>query len=451
MTTMRRLFVLLSVIALPLSAQVLSTIEFDPPAPDSSMPVQLHLAGVNSDACVPSSPVVQVSGGAITVRVAPRKGACIQVPTPWGERADLGRLSPGDYDVRVTTTNDAVLGTAHLSVIDANQPFDVLPSIAEVSGGRQLQLTVNIGEPLCAPSAVACAEVESVTIGGKSAQFSVVDGTTINAIAPPNPAGPATVAMKLQGLAAMSFTAFRYFDGNAAPDPAAFDRVLFPVFFSGPGAFGSFWETHAAIENRANGFVGEWRTLTEDPSIPCTRPIPCLGPVHPGAAAYAVPSLFSRPQGLLYFPERRNAASLRYALHVLDTSRSAQDLGTQIAVVTPRQTTYDISLLDIPTDARYRRTLRIFDIDGVERSVTVFVLPMGQPAPGTAFSVALSTGCGQTPCDTPAFASVNLDPIVANFAGVTAVRVHVSSPMHDARLFAVATVTNNDTQHVTAY
>ncbi|HEV2719696.1 MAG TPA: hypothetical protein VG323_06730 [Thermoanaerobaculia bacterium] len=450
---MRPLLALLSLIALPLSAQVLSTIEIDPPAPDSSMPVQVHLAGVNTDACVPSNPTVRVDGGLVTIHVEPRKGACAQVPTPWGERIDLGRLVPGGYDVTVIAPaqfEGVTLGTAHFVVSDANQPFDVLPSVAPIGGG-QVQLKVSVGEPLCAPSAVACAEVEAVTIGGKAAQFSVTDAQTIVATAPPHAAGAAVVEVKVQDRTAMDFTAFRYFDPNAAPDPAAFDRVLFPVFFSGPGAFGSFWETRAAIENRADGFVGEWRTVTEDPSIPCLSPVPCRGPVHPGAAAYALTSLFSRPQGLLYFPERRNAASLRYALHIRDTSRSAQDLGTQIPVVTPRDTTFDISLLDIPTDARYRRTLRIFDIDGVERNVTVFVLPMGDPAPGKAFSVALSTGCADPVCDAPAFASVNLDPIVANFTGVTAVRVHVSSPAHDARLFAVVTVTNNDTQHVTAY
>jgi len=447
----RSLFALLAFIALPLSAQILSTIDFDPPQPDSSMPVQAHLAGVNPDACAPSNPVAHVNGSAITIVVESRRGPCLLVPTPWGERVDLGRLAPGEYDVSVMTAAHLILGTSHLSVSDADQPFDVLPSVAEATGGRALQLKVSIGEPLCAPSAVACAEVESVTIGGKAAQFNVADGRTIVAVAPAHAPGPAVVEVKLQGMAAMDFTAFRYFDGNAPPDPAAFDRVLFPVFFSGPGAFGSFWVTSAAIENRANGFVGEWRTVTEDPSIPCLSPLPCRGPVHPGAAAYAATAIFSRPQGLLYFPERRNAASLRYALHIRDTSRSAQDLGTQIPVVTPRQTTYDISLLDIPTDARYRRTLRIFDIDAVERSVTVTVLPMGELAAGETFTVALSTGCAEPLCDTPAFASVNLDPIVAKFSTASAVRVHVSSPMHDARLFAVATVTNNDTQHVTAY
>ncbi len=448
---MRSLFAFLALLALPLSAQVLSTIEFDPPAPDSSMPVQVHLAGLNGDACVPSNPVARVNGSSITIHVDTPHVPCIQIVTPWGERADIGRLAPGEYDVRMTTGNDVVLGATHLSVSDANQPFIVLPSVAEAGGGRQLQLTVNIGEPLCAPSAVACAEVESVTIGGKAAQFSVVDGTTITATAPPNPPGPAVIAVKLQGLAAMNFTAFRYFDGNAAPDPAAFDRVLFPVFFSGPGAFDSFWTTSAAIANRAIGFVGEWRTVTEDPSIPCASPLPCRGPVHPGAAAY-VASVFSRPQGLLYFPERRYGGLLRYALHVRDTSRSSQDLGTQIPVVTPRQLTYDIWLLDIPTDARYRRTLRIFDVDSVERTVSVLVLPMGElTAAGETFTVPLSTGCTDALCDRPAFASVNLDPIVAKFPSAPAVRVRVSSPMHDARLFAVATVTNNDTQHVTAY
>src|ERR1043165_8166828 len=122
---MRSLFAAaLLLAALPLSAQVLQTIEFDPPQPDSSMPVQVHLAGVNSDGCVPANANVTINGRAITIVVAPRPGACVLVATPWGARIDIGRLAPGDYGVTVIAPSQfeaVVLGRASFTVTDAQQ------------------------------------------------------------------------------------------------------------------------------------------------------------------------------------------------------------------------------------------------------------------------------------------------------------------------------------------
>ena len=425
--------------ALPLSAQVLQTIEFDPPQPDSSMPVQVHLAGVNSDGCVLTNANVTINGRAITIVVAPRPGACVLVATPWGERIDIGRLAPGDYGVTVIAPSQfeaVVLGRASFTVTDAQQPFEVYPSVASTAGGTPVRMEINGGALLCAPSAVACQNVESLTIGGKAATYQILDGRTLVATAPPHAAGPALIELKVELLPLMDFTAFRYFDPNAAPDPIAFDHVLFPVVFSGPGAFGSMWETDGAIENRAPGQVGEWHTET-------------FGPVPPRGTDYLTPA--TRDRGLLYFPERRLGSSLHYGLHVRDLSRSSQDLGTQIPVVFPRQTTFDLSLLDIPADARYRRMLRIYDVDGVERSVTVTVTSMGQLSTTETFTALLTTGCTSAVCSAPAYAAINLDPVVARVPSGGFVRVRVSSPLHDARLWAVVTATNNDTQHVTAY
>jgi hypothetical protein len=422
--------------ALPLSAQILQTIDVDPPQPDSSMPVQVHLAGVNSDGCVPANANVTTSGKSITIDVAPRPGACVLVATPWGERIDIGRLAPGDYSLTVTS-GKTTLGTASFTVTDAQQPFEVYPSVVSTSGGTPVRMEINGGALLCAPGAVACQNVESLTIGGKAATFQIVDGRTLVAIAPPHAAGPAPIELKVELLPLMEFTAFRYFDPNAAPDPVAFDHVLFPVVFSGPGAFGSMWETEGAIENRTPGQVGEWRTET-------------FGPVPPRGTDYLTPA--TRDRGLLYFPERRLGSSLRYGLHVRDLSRSSQDVGTQIPVVFPRQTTFDLSLLDVPADARYRRMLRIYDVDGVERSVTVTVVSMGPlSTPGETFTVLLTNGCTSSVCNAPAYAAINLDPVVARVVSGGFVRVRVSSPLHDARLWAVVTATNNETQHVTAY
>lgn len=439
---------LLLLAAFPLAAQVLKTIEVEPPLPDSSMSIQLHLAGLNNDACVPSVAGVRHNGKSIVVDIAPRTSPCLLVPTPWGERIDLGRLAPGNYDVTVLAPSQFeanVLGTAIFTVTDAQQPFEVYPSVAPIGGGTQVRIEINGGALLCAPSAAACQNVESLTFGGKPAQYQILNGNTILATAPPNGPGGAPIDLKVETLAPMEFTAFRYFDPAAAPDPIAFDRVLFPVYFSGPGAFGSFWQTDAAIENVARGVVGAWHTLTL--ATDCNVAAPCTGPLPGGATAYLATS--SRERGLLYFPERRHESFLRYGLHVRDASRSTLDVGTEIPVVTTRKTTYDLSLLDIPADARYRTTLRIYDVDGVERSVNVAVTLMGAPAPAQTFSVPLTTGCTSAACDAPAYATLNVDPITVTSS--VGMRIRISAPMHDARLWAVATVTNNETQHVTAY
>ena len=119
-------------------------------------------------------------------------------------------------------------------------------------------------------------------------------------------------------------------------------------------------------------------------------------------------------------------------------------------MITPRETSWDLSILDIPADDRFRRTLRLYDIDGAERNVTILVRPMGSAAAAEVTAADLTTGCTTAACDAPAYAVVDLDPLVKKL-GATRVRVQVVSRLHDARLWAMVTTTNNDTQHVTAY
>ncbi|RME53492.1 MAG: hypothetical protein D6790_17640 [Caldilineae bacterium] len=79
-------------------------IAVEPRMPTVDETIQLTVAFLKGDACIPAYESHRVQAHLITVETLQPNGPCAQVPTPWSVRVDLGRLLVGAYTVEVYTT-----------------------------------------------------------------------------------------------------------------------------------------------------------------------------------------------------------------------------------------------------------------------------------------------------------------------------------------------------------
>lgn len=422
-------------IALSLAALPLFAVVVDPVAPTSATPVTIIVHELAS--CPP--PEATRAGNTFTLLL--KTGACLSPPA--NVTVELGKLPAGDYEVVVAVP--ALRGNVRIDygaffVRDADASIVVMSpqTFGPTTGGTEVILL---------PAVVGCFSADLVQCPMPSVSFNGVPATvvrdkfvtgTLAVIAPPGQKGIADVVMTGQ-YGTRSGRVFRYYDPNEAPLPTMFERVLVPVWFSGPGAFGSNWMTEVTLLN-SNLF--DFEPYRRSPHV-----------VPHGQAATVLNFGAPRPGGLLFFPLRDLPAAPRFGSLVRDTSRQADDWGTEVRVV--RESDFragDLSLLNIPVDAHFRQSVRIYGADSVETYVLVSVFAIdGTFIGGRSVQLRSAHPCNRyEPCgsDDPAFAMFDLVSLVPDVAGRGRVRVSISSIPSD-RLWALATITNNATQHVT--
>ncbi len=136
-----------------------------------------------------------------------------------------------------------------------------------------------------------------------------------------------------------------------------FDKFLMPFAqFSGvPGAFGSVWKGEFTIYNAGTAPV-DIRSRFCGPNIfsgcsdgPFTVP-----------ALWAVQPPISGAPGVFVFVPTDAAPTVSLQFRTQDTSRESQTWGTTIPVVRAADFRSMVRLIDIPTDARFRVTLRVY-------------------------------------------------------------------------------------------
>jgi hypothetical protein len=157
----------------------------------------------------------------------------------------------------------------------------------------------------------------------------------------------------------------------------------------------------------------------------------------------------------LYVPDPLRDAA-KFSLRVRDTSINAASLGTEVPVVRYEDAYGDLTLMDIPTDARYRATLRIYGFTQAPMSVGVTVYPEDGDEPIEQYDVHLF-GIVNAVYDPfpPGPAYVALDPFTpAVRASGERVRIEITnfgqiiSPPPPP-IWAFVSLTNNETQQVT--
>ena len=219
-------------------------------------------------------------------------------------------------------------------------------------------------------------------------------------------------------------------------------RVLVPLGFRGvmPGAFGSRWVTE--LTGRVfNPF-----------KLEVTR-TPFSTPPHLVEGSFVFDDLPRGSTGgfFLYVTERD---FVDLGLRIRDVSREAENFGTEVPLVTAEDTTpmFGLGLLDIPVGPKYRQTLRIYNFEGRRPLVvTIRILPRGSNEELLVQTYHMDNGDSTRPVEEfpslPGYVQLNLDDLLPK--GYTG-RVDVSlGHFPGPRIWAMVSVTNNETQMVT--
>jgi len=226
----------------------------------------------------------------------------------------------------------------------------------------------------------------------------------------------------------------------AAPLFAQSERILLPIFTRPVfGAFGSEFHTDLRIRNDANHSV-----LLQGLDGGCTVLCPVPPPAFElGAGQEARPEDFvlDGTPGRFISVAAEDVPALSMNLRVHDVSRSALNFGTEMPIV--REDDFFINrivLLGVPTDPRFRNTLRIYTAFPTSLIVRV----------GDGPAVEVHVTGGGTDFE-PAYAAFTNFPVNAGTVRVT-VEVDPSIvtllPI-EVPMWAFMTVTNNETQAIT--
>ena len=226
------------------------------------------------------------------------------------------------------------------------------------------------------------------------------------------------------------------------PVPDTFERLLLPVFTEPVrGAFGSEFHTMLSLSAKDAGQEVPLYGL----ELVCNLSA-CIGwdffrdflTIHEFDDRPEV--YFSGTPGRFLYVPKTGVHSLTANLRVHDVSRAALNFGTEIPVVRARQFKDNkIVFTGVPTDPRFRNTLRIYSTMTRRVSVTV-----GNNPPAT---IQLDEA---TDIFDPAYAMFTDFPIAEQPVNVTILVEHPTVPPPlPIEVWAFITVTNNETQAIT--
>lgn len=450
---------------------------FDPPNPDALTHVVAHVTGSIS-AC---GPVVKATHAiqpgprnlvSITLELPP----CGITPPlqPVDIAEDLGLLPAGVYDVSVGQEGILIgLGSATLAVRDANPAYRVMPDVGSIAGGDAVQIVgPNITFPC--PGSGPLVEVCWPTIYIDDVIAERVQlpplSNSMTVRTPAHTAGPVDVRIVWpMGLYRLS-AAFDYYDPAKVPDAAFFTPALFPVVFGGDGAYGAKWQTEASLYNGSDSVLdtaplprlfNAVNFCVYDPSIPCDERL-----ASHRAMTTVIAAASSRPGGYLMYVPRHAASQLSFGTRVRDLSRQSQDLGTEIPVVRESDLRAGrFSLVNVPTDARYRLTVRAYRLDAPQASA----IPPGSGIPPmdpissirmriTPLFVVDPAAAPLVDTDIPlgfvsaGFFSSTINDLLAAYPqlrGAGPLRLEFDAATSRPSAWAMVSITNNETQHVT--
>ncbi|HEX2833806.1 MAG TPA: IPT/TIG domain-containing protein [Thermoanaerobaculia bacterium] len=314
--------------------------------------------------------------------------------------------------------------------------YTIAPASGPTTGGTEVTITGDLPEL-----------AYGVLFGSSSALTQRIDAHTLLAITPAHL--PGTVEVEIFSLGRILTTDLKFtFVGDV---PSDLERVLLPIFINPvKGQFGSEFVTAFAVQlvrgNSAKIHGLRFRCTFICPPIPVDDLAVLLTPQGPRAEVGITPGNIlggdlvtnGNPGRFLYLP-RSEVANVAMNLRVFDRSRAAQNYGTEIPIVASSRFVdgEDLTLLNVPTDSRFRSTLRIYGT--ASGSVRIRLQPdKGAPLDATA---TLTAG---TNLYEPAVATFTDFPANAGLVTVTIRRLD-----GDAQLWAFVSTTNNDTQLIT--
>jgi hypothetical protein len=231
------------------------------------------------------------------------------------------------------------------------------------------------------------------------------------------------------------------------------ERVLFPILTPPVhGAFGSEFHTELRIANTSEDVAVVFGLTAICPT--CLLPPGSPVVINAGAEVGPGDIALNGTPGRFAFVDIDSRSELPMNLRVFDVTREAENFGTEIPIVRESDFATDrLSFVGVPTDPRFRNTLRIYAGSPVDVLVTVG----DRPPVRVALSGGITIGFPPTiPPDidlsSPAYGVFTDFPI----DGGAPVRVTleaqpgliISLLPFETRFWAFITVTNNDTQAI---
>lgn len=315
----------------------------------------------------------------------------------------------------------------------AQVQYSVTPARGPVAGGNEVILKGSFGGPYY-----------SVYFGHALAPAELVDRSTLRITAPPHLPGPAELTLFEVDVLLPTGVTYTY---EGRPE-AAFEPLLLPVFVPPTrGAFGSEFRT----DFRAR-LVKEPSALLYGLRLQCCPTLPPetaheLEPYRPELE----PEDFvpSGTPGALVYVSKEEARRVVLNLRAYDTSRSAENFGTEIPIVPASAFAkgWDgITLIGIPSDPRFRNTLRIYGYGDGATQLTVTI--EGENGLVVEHEVDLPS---QPDLFHPGYVELTSFPADAGMLRVSIAPVvpPISAPIPPPDRWAFISVTNNETQHIT--
>lgn len=315
----------------------------------------------------------------------------------------------------------------------AQTTWSITPASGPTSGGQEVHVKGNFG-----------AWPYSLIFGSASVPATRVDDTTLRAFTPPHPSGTVDVTVFEYDMGISTGLTYTYTNDESA----FFERVLLPILTPPVlGAHGSEFRTEFRAFHRNDNALMVYGLFSDCGEVPCFN--------GDDRGFYLAPSseigggtnvwMSGTPGAFVWVP-RAPENELSMHLRVYDVSREATNFGTEIPIVhEDEMRTEPLTLLGVPTDSRFRNTLRIYGTFGWSVDVTV-------EGPGYQATQQVDLSEPQSPFE-PAYG------VFTNFpTNVGPVRVTVVAPPPDILIYplpppppfwAFVTVTNNDTQHIT--
>jgi hypothetical protein len=334
-----------------------------------------------------------------------------------------------------------LLASALTAFAAPDPPFTITPDRGPVAGGTLVTIRGEFGGP-----------AYRVMFGHSLVNATLVNPTTLTAVTPAHLPQTVTVTI-VEGsnrfVAQQRFT----FEGDA---DTAFVPLLLPVY-TGPirGAFGSEFHTSFRAELKGNEQADIYGLTLfchpvgggclHQPDIPYT-----LTPAEPEISTDSINlNVTGRPGALLYVP-KEHAGRLAMNLRAFDISRAAENFGTELPVVRGEKFTHgldqSITLVGIPSDPRFRNTLRIYSRGEFDYPLSVEI---DSDTGFHAIHMVYPEGGGTL--FTPGYAQFSNFPVNQGTLHVT-IRLSlppISALLPPADLWALVSVTNNETQHIT--
>lgn len=337
----------------------------------------------------------------------------------------------------------------------AAQSTPAITRISPASGPRDTTVQITIygdGLTTCNPGC----HLPEVKVGGIAVRVDRYEPGFLDITIPPSgPGAKDVVILRNDGLVIRKTNGFTVTDSTTL---SVNESILLPIATPPiSGAFGSRWVTeifarnHGEHDVRVTQEILEWRLSAPPPAEPqvaakSTQDLSAITSYNFGSPA----------PGYVMKIDRRYVDDLHFSLHSKDLSRSSTSAGTEIPVVREREM-YNGTIVfpAIPTDARFRQLLRVYDPfprDGRQVRVRVFAQDATQPIVDRVlpFAITLRKSDNTPHPSHPGY--VQYDPReIFNLPTIMplALRIQLDPVGEPFPYWGFVSITNNDTQHVT--